>query len=92
MASPTSGSEDPSNEPGVDLTTIREHLQAGRFDAALGGLDRLLTNQPDDTELLYTRAVTLRYARRFDAAHDTLRQIKTLAPNHGRAHHGERGR
>jgi len=71
------------------LAAIREQIAAGQFDTALDALSKLLEEHPDDVELLYTRAVTLRYASRFDEARATIDRVKLLSPGHGRAHQEE---
>ncbi len=71
------------------LQTIQQHITAGRFDEALAGLDVLLEDESASQEALYMRAVCLRYLKRFAEAHDSLQQLKQLAPEHGRAHQEE---
>ena len=50
------------------LAAVRELIAAGQLDAALDALDRLLEARPADPEVLYFRAVALRYAGRLDDA------------------------
>jgi tetratricopeptide (TPR) repeat protein len=71
------------------LAAVRGQIAAGRLDAALDALDKLLEGDPDNVDLLYTRAVALRYASRFDEARVVIDQVKLLSPNHGRAHQEE---
>ena len=72
-----------------DLASIRDKVVAKRFDEALDDLDSLLQSGPENTEALYMRAVCHRYRREFDAALKALEALKTLAPDHSRAHQEE---
>lgn len=64
-------------------------MVAKRFDDALADLNDLLQFDPKNIEALYMSAVCQRYLRDFQPALDTLTQLKSLAPEHGRAHQEE---
>jgi tetratricopeptide (TPR) repeat protein len=72
-----------------DLQSIQEQVVAKRFDEALTDLAGLLEADPKNIEALYMSAVCHRYNREFEAALQHLTKLKTLAPEHGRAHQEE---
>ena len=72
-----------------DLASIQEKIVAKRFSEALGELESLLESDPDNTEALYMLAVCCRYLAQHDAALTTLDKLKTLSPDHSRAHQEE---
>lgn len=78
-----------ANGPSTDLAAIQEKIVGKRFADALGDLDTVLQSDPDHREALYMRAVCCRYLRRFEQAQVTLDKLKTLAPDHSRAHQEE---
>ncbi len=71
------------------LAAVQQKIVEKRFDEALTDLNGLLGEDPANLEALYMSAVCYRYSRRFDAALEVLRQLKALAPDHGRAHQEE---
>jgi tetratricopeptide (TPR) repeat protein len=75
--------------PSTDLAAIQEKIVGKRFVDALGDLDTVLQTDPDHRDALYMRAVCCRYLRRFEQAQVTLDKLKTLAPDHSRAHQEE---
>ncbi len=75
--------------PHAALGAVRKLVAQGRLDAALDALRELLDGSPEDVELLYTQAVTLRYAGRPDDARAAIDRVQLLSPNHGRAHQEE---
>ena len=78
-----------ASESATDLASVQAKIVEKRFDAALLDLESLLDGDPDNVEALYMRAVCHRYLRQFDAALETLDKLKSLAPDHGRAHQEE---
>ena len=72
-----------------DLHSIQNAISARRFDDALADLAAVLADDPKNTEALYMSAVCHRYKRDFEQALEQLATLKTLAPEHGRAHQEE---
>lgn len=72
-----------------DLRSIQDSIVAKQFDAALTELDRMLMSDPDNDEALYMSAVCRRYTRDFEGALRDLDRLKSLTPEHGRAHQEE---
>ncbi|MBT8087582.1 MAG: tetratricopeptide repeat protein, partial [Gammaproteobacteria bacterium] len=70
----------------ADLKSIQRLIVAKRFDDALVELGDLLRDEPNNQEALYMTAVCQRYQRQFDAALESLGRLKSMAPEHGRAH------
>ncbi len=56
----------------------------GRYEDALRLTDEILETTPDAAEALYMKAVCERYLKRMDAALETLRALKSAAPEFGR--------
>ena len=75
--------------PSTDLAAIQEKIVGKRFKEALGDLDTALLSDPDNPDALYMRAVCCRYLRQFEQALATLDKLKTVAPDHSRAHQEE---
>lgn len=69
----------------VDLETIQRKIVAKRFDDALQDLAAVLQTHPQHTEALYMCAVCYRCNRNYDAALGSLKILKSLSPEHGRA-------
>lgn len=72
-----------------DLEAAQKLIQARQFSPALAALESLLESHPDDAEALYMQAVCLRYTKQYPAALETLIRLKSLLPEHGRAHQEE---
>ena len=72
-----------------DLGNVQQKIVAKRFDSALTDLASILKKDRNNVEALYMQAVCLRYLNRFDQALATLAELKSLAPEHGRAHQEE---
>jgi tetratricopeptide (TPR) repeat protein len=72
-----------------DLRSIQAKVVAKRFDDALTDLSGVLESEPENAEALYMTAVCRRYKRDFDAALAVLAELKSIAPEHGRAHQEE---
>ena len=73
----------------ISKREIQQRIADGRYEAALAALQAPLRDDPADAEALYLRAVCLRYLQRFEEAGAALRELKRLAPEHGRAHQEE---
>jgi len=61
-------------------------MYAGRFEEALADLNRLAGEAEDPAQILYMRAVCLRYLGDHDAALEALSALKDLMPEYGRAY------
>ena len=72
-----------------DLRSIQDKVVAKRFDDALIDLAEVLAADPENPEALYMSAVCRRYVADFDAALKRLAELKTIAPDHGRAYQEE---
>lgn len=72
-----------------DLRSIQEKVAGKRFSDALTDLAGVLEADPENTEALYMSAVCRRYKAEFQPALDLLTRLKSLAPDHGRAHQEE---
>ena len=72
-----------------DLRSVQEKIVAKRFDDALTDLAGVLEVDPENTEALYMSAVCRRYKADYQPALELLTKLKTLAPEHGRAHQEE---
>lgn len=71
------------------LQSVQAKIVAKRYDDALSDLSSLSDTLRNDPEVLYMRAVCERLSARFEDALQTLSEIKTIAPEHGRAHQEE---
>jgi len=72
-----------------DLRDIQAEIAAGKLPAAILSLASLLDADPDDEEALYMMAVAQRFAGANDNALRVLNHLKTISPNHSRAHQEE---
>jgi len=72
-----------------DLKSIQDQVVARRFDDALANLADLLEADPENAEALYMSAVCRRYKGDFDRSLALLTELKSLRPEHGRAHQEE---
>ncbi len=72
-----------------ELSAIQERIQARDFHAALQRLQTLLNAEAENVEALYMQAVCQRYLQQHDKALATLADLKTVHPEHGRAHQEE---
>ncbi len=79
----------PVAESDQQLRRIQKSIELGHYEEALS----LISNYPESDSLspdfLYMQAVCYRYCRRFEDALDTLKLLKSKAPEHGRAHQEE---
>ena len=78
-----------TNRPVPDLGSIQDKVVAKRFDDALTDLAEILQAEPDNPDALYMAAVCCRYTRDFESALEHIAKLKTISPEHGRAHQEE---
>lgn len=78
-----------SKEHASSLEAAQKLIQARQFSAALEALQSLIESKPNDPDALYMSAVCLRYTKQYQAALDSLAQLKSVQPEHGRAHQEE---
>ena len=71
------------------LAAAQKLIQGQEFSAAIAALQPLLKSKPDEPEALYMSAVCLRYTQQYAAALASLSQLKSVQPEHGRAHQEE---
>ena len=71
------------------LEGAQKLIQGQQFPAALEALQSLLKSKPDEPEALYMSAVCLRYTQQYEAALASLSHLKSVQPEHGRAHQEE---
>ena len=71
------------------LEAAQKLIQGQQFPAALEALQTLLKSMPDEPEALYMSAVCLRYTKQYEAALASLSHLKSVQPEHGRAHQEE---
>ena len=74
---------------GVDLAEVKRKIAGGAFEAALVDLRKILSDSPEDTEVLYMQAVACRYSGDHQGALRSLEQLKQLSPSYSRAHQEE---
>ena len=88
----SSGTQNPETEL-IDLArglgAAQKLIQSQDFSAAIAALQLLLKSKPDEPEALYMSAVCLRYTQQYDAALASLTHLKSVQPEHGRAHQEE---
>ena len=88
----SSGTQNPETEL-IDLASslgaAQKLIQSQDFSAAIAALQLLLKSKPDEPEALYMSAVCLRYTQQYDAALTSLSHLKSVHPEHGRAHQEE---
>ena len=66
------------------LKTARQHLEAGRHDAALAAIAPLLAQDGEDRDSLYIEAVAHRLAGRIDQATQAADALLSAHPDYGR--------
>ncbi|MFT5843999.1 MAG: tetratricopeptide (TPR) repeat protein, partial [Pseudohongiellaceae bacterium] len=88
-SSDTQNPETELNDLASSLVTAQKLIQGKEFSAAISALQPLLKSKPDEPEVLYMSAVCLRYTQQYDAALASLSQLKSVQPEHGRAHQEE---
>ncbi len=72
-----------------DLGSVQKKIVDKRFDDALADLSHILVDDADNVDALYMSAVCRRYQRDFEQSLEDLAKLKTLAPEHSRAHQEE---
>ena len=77
------------SEHASSLEAAQKLIQGRQFSAAIEALQTLLKSQPNDPDALYMSAVCLRYTKQYQNALDTLARLKSVQPEHGRAHQEE---
>lgn len=82
-------SENDAKELAGKLEAAQKLIQGRQFPEALTALQSILDAKPDDPDALYMAAVCLRYTQQCEAALATLSQLKSIQPEHGRAHQEE---
>ena len=71
------------------LEDAQKLIQGQQFPSAIEVLQILLISNPDEPEALYMNAVCLRYTQQHEAALASLSHLKSVQPEHGRAHQEE---
>ena len=71
------------------LAEAKDRIVAKEFEAALYLLNDLPAKVEQSSEILYLQAVCNRYLNQLDNALNCLEQLKSLSPDHGRAHQEE---
>jgi len=74
----------------LEISRIRELTKARRHKEALGGLEPLLSQFPENRDALYLQATNLRFLNRFDEALGVLERLQKLHPRYSRLYQ-ERG-
>ncbi len=77
------------DNPVKDLQLIQRLMQTGEFGEALGVLDGVLAEIPQNVDALYMKAVCLRYLGRTDEAASAIKTLRTVIPEFGRAYQEE---
>src|ERR1700675_283266 len=73
-----------------EILRLQELTRTRHYVAALAGIDPLLARHPEDRDLLYLAAMSLRYLNRVSDALDLLRRLEQHHPRYSRLHE-ERG-
>jgi tetratricopeptide (TPR) repeat protein len=74
----------------LEISRIRELTTARRYGEALGGLEPLLSQFPENRDALYLQAMNLRFLNRFDDALEVLERLQRFHPRYSRLYQ-ERG-
>jgi tetratricopeptide (TPR) repeat protein len=74
----------------LEISRIRALTKARRHGEALGGLDPLLSQFPENRDALYLLAMNLRFLNRFDEALGVLERLQRFHPRYSRLYQ-ERG-
>lgn len=69
----------------AQIAQVQKLMQAAKFDVALDRADVLLQSDPNLVDVLYMRAVCLRYLKRHDEAAEAIETLKSFVPEFGRA-------
>ena len=73
----------------AEVVKAKSYLQLGQFPQALTVIKSVLDKAPNNLEALYMKVVSERYTNNFDDALGTLKQLKSLSPEYGRAYQEE---
>jgi tetratricopeptide (TPR) repeat protein len=73
-----------------EILRLQELTRTRHYVAALAGIDPLLARHPEDRDLLYLAAMSLRYLNRVSDALELLRRLEQHHPRYSRLHE-ERG-
>lgn len=71
------------------LNEARQLMQSGQFSDASKLATSILKDNSDHQDALYFVAVCSRYERNFETAKNSLKKLKTVAPEYGRAYQEE---
>jgi tetratricopeptide (TPR) repeat protein len=74
----------------LEISRIRELTKGRLYGEALGALEPLLAQFPENRDALYLHALNLRFLNRFDAALGVLERLQQLHPRYSRLYQ-ERG-
>src|SRR5580698_3621924 len=74
----------------LEIRRVRELTKARRNGEALGALEPLLSQFPENRDLLYLEAMNLRFLSRFQEALAVLEKLQQLHPRYSRLYQ-ERG-
>lgn len=72
-----------------NLEAAQKLIRGRQFSQAIDALQLMLQKNPDDPETLYMIAVCFRYTKQYNDALTTLSHLKSVQPEHGRAHQEE---
>ena len=68
----------------LEIKRIRELTKARHYGEALGALDSLLSELPENRDALYLQAMNLRFLNRFEEALGVLERLQKLHPRYSR--------
>ena len=74
----------------LEVSRIRELTKERRHEEALGALAPLMSQFPENRDVLYLQAMNLRFLNRFDEALGVLERLQQLHPRYSRLYQ-ERG-
>lgn len=74
------GAQESPNEP-YEFLLAKLAADEGRYDEAISRLDRIIEKSPQDSILLFERAMMSIDSGRFDRAESDLRQVVTISPD-----------
>ena len=80
-------SELPAHSPTpveLEISRVRELTKARRYGQALGALEPLLSQFPENRDALYLQAMNLRFLNRFEEALGVLERLQQLHPRYSR--------
>ena len=80
----------PPTPPAQELLRLQHLTRTGHYDAALAGIEPLLSQYPEDRDLLHLAALNLRYLNRIPEALERLQRLEQHHPRYSRLYQ-ERG-